>query len=142
MKNDLITLIDSVDEIEKLFHNSGGNGLPKIQVIYDVQAFQDWLQEVRLELQDIYDRTKDHFILETLNEFNERMNGWSDKRIFSGIKSKLKAIRKNIDRYYLNKTIEQERLLYSRALKFSDCLTASTERTSTSYENFKVHGYR
>ncbi len=110
MKNDLITLIDSVDEIEKLFHNSGGYGLPKIQEIYDVQAFQDWFQEVQLELRDIHDRTNDHFIWETLNVFNKGMNGWKDKQIFSEIKGKLKAIRKNIDRYYPDETIEQERL--------------------------------
>ena len=110
MKNNFITLIDSVDDIEKLFHNPGGNGLPKIRVIYDVQAFQDWRQEVCLELQDILDRTKDNFILETLDVFNERMNGFSDKRIFSEMNGKLKAIRKNIDRYYPDETIEQERL--------------------------------
>ncbi len=111
MKNDLITLIDSVDEIEKLFHNSGGNGVPEIQVIYDVQAFQDWFQEVKLELRDIHDRTNDHFIWETLNVFNKDMNGWKDKHFFAEIKGKLKAIRKNIDKYYPDETREQERLL-------------------------------
>ena len=100
MKKDLIALIDSVDDIEKLFHPVGGNGMPTVDTIYDVQEFQDWLQEVHLELRDIHDRTNDHFIWETLNVFNRGMNGWNDKQIFAEIKGKLKAIRKNIDRYY------------------------------------------
>ena len=100
MKKDLLTLIDSIDEIEKLFHTVGGNGMPTVDTIYDIQAFQDWFQEVHLELRDIHDRTKDHFIWETLTDFNKSMNGWNDKQIFSEIKGKLKAIRKNIDKYY------------------------------------------
>ena len=100
MKKELLTLIDSIDEIEKLFHTVGGNGMPTVDTIYDIQAFQDWFQEVHLELRDIHDRTKDHFIWETLTDFNKSMNGWNDKQIFSEIKGKLKAIRKNIDKYY------------------------------------------
>ena len=100
MKKDLLTLIDSIDEIEKLFHTVGGNGMPTVDTIYDIQAFQDWFQEVHFELRDIHDRTKDHFIWETLTDFNKSMNGWNDKQIFSEIKGKLKAIRKNIDKYY------------------------------------------
>lgn len=100
MKKDFLTLIDSIDEIEKLFHTVGGNGMPTVDTIYDVQAFQDWFQEVHLELQDIHDRTKDHFIWEALTDFNKKMNGWNDKHIFSEIKGKLKAIRKNIGKYY------------------------------------------
>ena len=100
MKKDFLTLIDSIDEIEKLFHTVGGNGMPTVDTIYDVQAFQDWFQEVHLELQDIHDRTKDHFIWEALTDFNKKMNGWNDKQIFSEIKGKLKAIRKNIGKYY------------------------------------------
>lgn len=100
MKKDLIALIDSADEIEKLFHPVGGNGMSIVDTIYDVQEFQDWLQEIHLELRDIYDRTSDHFIWETLNVFNRGMNGWNDKQVFGEIKGKLKAIRKNIGRYY------------------------------------------
>ncbi len=104
MKKDLISLIDSVDNIGRLFHPVGGNGMPTVNTIYDVQEFQDWLQEVHLELRDIHDRTKDHFVWETLNDFNQGMNGWNDKQIFVKIKGKLKAIRKNIDKYYPNES--------------------------------------
>lgn len=108
MKKDLIVLIDSADEIEKLFHPVGGKGMPTVDTIYDVQAFQDWLQEVHLELRDIHDRTNDHFIWETLNAFNKGMNGWNDKQIFAEIKGKLKAIRKNIDKYYPDEPVTTE----------------------------------
>lgn len=102
MKKDLIALIDLSDSIEKLFHTVGGNGMITVDTIHDVQEFQDWLQEVHLELRDIYDRTRDHFVWETLNDFSKTMNGWNDKQIFTEIKGKLKAIRKNIDKYYPN----------------------------------------
>lgn len=106
MKKDLIDLIDKVYEIEKLFHIVGGNGVPTVKVIHDVQSYQDWLQEVRFELQDIYDRTNDHFIEETLNHFNKRMDGLNDKQIFAEMKGKLMAIRKHIDKYYRDESAE------------------------------------
>lgn len=96
----IVTLIDKMDEIEQLFHTVGGNGMPSVETIYDVQAFQDWLQEVNLELREIHDRTNDHFIWETLNLFNREMNGWNDKQVFSELKGKLRAIRRNVDKYY------------------------------------------
>ena len=92
MKNDLIALIDSADEIEKLFHPVGGNGMPTVDIINDVQEFQDWLQEIHFELWDIHDRTNDHFIWEILNDLKKKMNGWNDKRDFGEIKGKLNAI--------------------------------------------------
>ena len=39
MKQDLLTLIASIDEIEKLFHTVGRNGMPTVDTIYDVQTF-------------------------------------------------------------------------------------------------------
>ena len=103
----IVALIDRIDDIEKLFHPVGGNGVPIVGAIHDVQEFQDWYQEVHLELQDIYDRTNDHFIWETLNDFNKNMNGWTDKQIFSEIKGKLKAIHRNVGKYYPNTDVKK-----------------------------------
>lgn len=95
----LIVLINQINNIENLFHSSGfGDGVKN--VIYDIQEFQDWLQEVNLELRDIYDRTNDHYIWETLTIFNEKLNGRNDKRFFSELRGRLNAIRRNINKYY------------------------------------------
>ncbi len=106
----IITLIDKMDEIECLFHTVGGDGMPSVETIYDVQKFQDWRQEVNLELREIYVRTKDQFILETISLLNREMNGWNDKRDFSELKGKLRAIRRNLDKYYLEDGGEQDSL--------------------------------
>ncbi len=100
MKKDLINLIDSQDEIEKMFHVSEGGILPAFEKIYDVQEFQDWIQEIKLELQDVFDCTQDQFVLETIHLCEKKMDGMTDRRIFSELIGKLRAIRKNIERYY------------------------------------------
>lgn len=102
VKNDLIGLIDSKTNIENLFHTIGGGSIPEMDIIYDIQEFQDWLMELKFELQDIYDRCHDQYIWETLRVCEKRMNGFNDKPIFSEISGRLRAIRKNIDKYYPN----------------------------------------
>lgn len=104
VKPRIAVLIDQLDEIEKLFHPVGGNGIPVVDTIHDVQDFQDWLQEVNFELREIYDRTNDNFVWETLNLFSRNMNGWTDKKVFAELKGKLRAIRRNIDKYYTHDT--------------------------------------
>ncbi len=108
MKKDLMSLIDAQDEIEKLFHTVGGNFMPDTETIYDVQEFQDWLMEIKLELQDIFDRTHDQFVWETINVCGKNMNGITDKRVFAEIKGRTKAIRKNIDKYYPEENVSRE----------------------------------
>lgn len=100
MKRDLMNLIDSQSDIEKLFHTVVGPYMPDTETIHDVQEFQDWLMELKLELQDIFDKQHDQFVLETINVCGKNMNGITDRRIFSEIVGRLKAIRKNIDKYY------------------------------------------
>ena len=95
----LAELIDKSDEIEKKFH-AVGFGATAVDTIHDIQDFQDWLQEINLELRSIYDQTKDHFIWETMNCINKPMNGWNDRKIFAEIKGKLSAIRRNIAKFY------------------------------------------
>ncbi len=96
----LAVLIDRTEEIERLFHSIGGDRAPKIELIYDVQEFQDWAQEINLELRSIFRRTNDLFVLETLNCLNNNMNGHKDRQCFTELKGKLNAIRRNIEKYY------------------------------------------
>lgn len=105
MKKDLIQLIDSKEEIEKLFHTFDGGMGTQFERINDVQEFQNWIQEIKFELQGIYDQTHDTFIWETINLCGKRMNGFTDKKIFFELSGKLQAIRKNIDKYYSEETL-------------------------------------
>ena len=50
MKKDLIKLIDSRKEIEKMFHPFDGGKGTSFERISDVPEFQNWLQEIKLEL--------------------------------------------------------------------------------------------
>lgn len=103
MKESLLELIDRTDEIEKLFH------VPKVdsriamlssEIIHDVQEFSIWIQGLKCELQEIYGRTHDKFIGETIEDVSADFKGWQDKEMFNKIKGDLVAIEKNVDSYY------------------------------------------
>ena len=100
MKKDLIELIDSQKEIEKMFHPSNGGMGISFERISDVPEFQSWIQEIKLELQEIYDRTHDTFVWETVNLCGKRLDGFTEKKYFIELVGKLQAIRKHIDKYY------------------------------------------
>lgn len=100
MKKDLIELIDSQKEIEKMFHSFDGGMGTSFERISDVPEFQSWIQEIKLELQEIYDRTHDTFVWETVNLCGKPLDGFTEKKYFIELVGKLQAIRKNIDKYY------------------------------------------
>ena len=100
MKKDLLELIDSQKEIEKMFHPFDDNVGILFEKISDVPEFQNWFQEIKLELQGIYDRTHDTFVGETINLCGKRVDEFTEKKYFVGLVGKLQAIRKNIDKYY------------------------------------------
>ena len=94
--------VKQIDDIKTHFHVAGGNGIPLFNTIYDTSVFSIWKKEVQLELQDIYDRTKDKFIWNTLVNLKQGFNGWNDEKSFNEISGSLYAIRKNIDKYYVS----------------------------------------
>ena len=100
MKSDLLELVNQIEHIKSLFHISGGNGMPQFNVVHDNPEFSVWKQEVQFELQDIYDRTRDKFIWNTLTSVKQDFNGWKDQTLFNELSGSLLAIRKNIDKYY------------------------------------------
>lgn len=100
MKKDLIELIDSQKEIEKMFHSFDGGMGTSFERISDVPEFQSWIQEIKLELQEIYDRTHDTFVWETVNLCGKPLDGFTEKKYFIELVGKLQAIRKHIDKYY------------------------------------------
>lgn len=100
MRNDLLELIDQIDNIKSYFHITGGNGIPQMNVIYDRAQFSVWKQELQLELQSVYDRTKDRFFYNTIVNLKQGFNGWKDESSFNELSGSLYAIRKNIEKYY------------------------------------------
>ena len=104
MKEKLLKLINKTDEIEKLFYSepiSAGTAMTPSELIYDVPEFQIWLQALRCELQEIYDRTHNKFIWDSINDMSDSdFNGWEDRRAFNKLKGELFAIKGNIDSYY------------------------------------------
>lgn len=102
MKERLVELIEKTEEIEGLFHSTqaiAGLATPD-KVIYDVQEFRIWIQELKLELQEIFDRTRNQFIWGAINDLAANFNGWDDKRKFDKVKGNLFAIKRNIEMYY------------------------------------------
>ena len=105
-KEEFLDLIAKIDSIEQLFHKlSGSWGV--FEQIHDVPEFQEWLQQILLYLQGIYDKTHDKFVWDTINACNCRMSGTNDRKVFNEIVGKLKSIGKNIDKYYSVDAIEE-----------------------------------
>ena len=102
MKEDLVKLIEDTEHIKTKFHSTGGQGLPVHNVIYDNADFTLWKREVQLELQEIYDRTSDQFIWDILVLIKQGFNSWKDEKSFNELQGGLRAIYKNIDKYYPN----------------------------------------
>jgi len=92
MKSDLLALIKQIDDIKTLFHIVGGNGIPRVNAIYDTSVFSTWKQEVQFELQDIYDRTKDKFIWNALVNLKQGFNGWKDETAFNELSGSCSSI--------------------------------------------------
>lgn len=101
LEQELLNLIERTEEIEKKFRYVGGfSGIPSVEQIYDMQEFQNWIQELKFELQDIVERTGDTFVNDTLRAVSTNFNGWNDRKDFNKIKAKLAVIKKNIRKYY------------------------------------------
>ena len=85
MKDNLLALISQIDTIEAKFHctpSSSGYLMPSVDEIGDVPEFQMWIQSIQLELQEIVDRTGDHFVADTLECAKLHYDGWNDKKYF------------------------------------------------------------
>ena len=91
MKKDLLELIDSQKEIEKMFHPFDDNVGILFEKISDVPEFQNWFQEIKLELQGIYDRTHDTFVGETINLCGKRVDEFTEKILINIIQMRKKS---------------------------------------------------
>lgn len=100
MRDDLLKLIDRVGEIRSHFHITSGSGFPRSNVIYNMPEFSLWKQEVQLELQSLYDESKEKFIHSIIVILKQGFNGWRDEHSFNELSGGLLAIKKNIDKYY------------------------------------------
>lgn len=99
MKQELLDLIEQSEKI-KLNFSTAGNAC-SFNTIQDKPQFICWLKELRFELQDVYDRTDEKIVSETL-EITDSFDGWTDVMKFSELFANLSVIKKNIDRFYPN----------------------------------------
>lgn len=100
-KEELLMLISSIENIEKLFHKLEGDWA-LFEQIHDVAQYQEWIQQIIMYLQEIFDRTRDQFVWGTINSCQKHMNGTDDRKWFNEIAGKLRSIERNIDKYYQN----------------------------------------
>lgn len=100
-KEELLMLIGSIENIEKLFHKLEGDWA-LFEQIHDVPQYQEWIQQIILYLQEIFDRTHDQFVWGAINSCQRHMNGTDDRKQFNEIAGKLRSIERNIDKYYQN----------------------------------------
>jgi len=110
MKETLISLIDDIHNIEKLFYTPAIPDdvmMVATEHISDRQEYQIWRQKVLRELHEIYSFNADEFIKGTIDALSEKLNSWHEREDFNEIKGKLLAIRENIDDYYILATSEQ-----------------------------------
>lgn len=116
MKRELLALIKEIPTIEgkfRIFEPSAGTCIPSGEFIYDNPDFIDWKEAVKYELQQIYDRTRDTYIWNIINATGviHKFNGknYDERKNFNRLKSSLKVIEKNIDKYFPDeKSIESE----------------------------------
>ena len=116
MKRELLALIKEIPTIEgkfRIFEPSAGTCIPSGEFIYDNPGFIDWKEAVKYELQQIYDRTRDTYIWNIINATGviHKFNGknYDERKNFNRLKSSLKVIEKNIDKYFPDeKSIESE----------------------------------
>ena len=116
MKRELLALIKEIPTIEgkfRIFEPSAGMCIPSGEFIYDNPDFIEWKEAVEYELQQIYDRTMDTYIWNIINDTGviHKFNGknYDERKNFNRLKSSLKVIEKNIDKYFPDeKSIESE----------------------------------
>lgn len=116
MKRELLALIKEIPTIEgkfRIFEPSAGMCIPSGEFIYDNPDFIEWKAAVEYELQQIYDRTRDTYIWNIINVTGviHKFNGknYDERENFNRLKSSLKVIEKNIDKYFPDeKSIESE----------------------------------
>lgn len=99
----LIELIEQIPEVEKAFHTiDGSRGVPTFDVIYDTQIFQDWIQELQYELQNLSTIYEEDYLKKTIEMVEHPFNGWNDRKDFTAIKGRLKVIERNQTKYFLS----------------------------------------
>lgn len=100
MKDDLLNLIKQIDEVKGHFHVVDSVYFREIKKIQDRPQFSKWKQALLFELNEVYDRTKDNYIGNTLSILNTGFKGSKDEQSFNELTGSLLAIKNNINKYY------------------------------------------
>lgn len=93
----LFALIDKSHDIKKAFKVTDVRGFPRTESIYNEPVFISWTEEVKAELRKL---KQDELIKEIFELFG-KFTGWTDKKLFNTLESKLRIVRENYDDYII-----------------------------------------
>lgn len=91
----LFELIDATPEIKKLFKVTDIKGFPRSESIYSEPEFIAWGEEIKAELRKL---KQDELIKEIFELFG-KFTGWTDKKLFETVATKLKVLKDNYNDY-------------------------------------------
>lgn len=103
----IVALCKKADNIANEYYPSSGKGYSTAEVSNRERIYQGWLQDVNHELREIYDRTKDHYIWETLNTVTLNTGEMRTLQSFFELRGRLEVICRNIEKYYSNNDMEK-----------------------------------
>ena len=93
----LIVLINKIPEIKKAFKVTDVQGSPRTESIYSEPIFISWSKEKKAELRKL---KQDELIKEIIELFG-KFTGWTDKKLFNILESKLRIVKENYDDYII-----------------------------------------
>lgn len=93
----LFVLINKIPDIKKAFKVTDMRGFPRTESIYSEPVFISWSEQVKAELRKL---KQDELIKEIFELFG-KFTGWTDKKLFNTLESKLSIVRDNYDDYII-----------------------------------------
>ena len=90
-------LINKIPEIKKAFKVTDVQGFPRTESIYSEPIFISWSEEIKAELRKL---KQDELIKEIIELFG-KFTGWTDKKLFNILESKLRIVKENYDDYII-----------------------------------------
>lgn len=93
----LFVLINKIPDIKKAFKVTNMRGFPRTESIYSEPVFISWSEQVKAELRKL---KQDELIKEIFELFG-KFTGWTDKKLFNTLESKLSIVRDNYDDYII-----------------------------------------
>ena len=93
----LFVLINKIPDIKKAFKVTDVRGFPRTESIYSEPLFISWSEEIKAELRKL----KQEEVIKEIIDLFDKFTGWTDKKLFNTLESKLKIVKENYDDYII-----------------------------------------